>query len=93
VVTYLMVSILISVDSGLILLLYLYNFFMISVSILISVDSGLIQVKITLFGKVIEMFQSLFQWIPVLYLAASIASVIAMAGEFQSLFQWIPVLY
>ena len=62
------------------------------VSILISVDSGLILYIFNCWFSYPPMFQSLFQWIPVLY-TAIILLVLFAYHQFQSLFQWIPVLY
>jgi len=39
----------------------------VNVSILISVDSGLIQAGEVMLRQMVQAFQSLFQWIPVLY--------------------------
>jgi len=62
------------------------------VSILISVDSGLIPSKLTHLYTNCIRFQSLFQWIPVLY-RRNIFRWYKKGRKFQSLFQWIPVLY
>ncbi len=87
------VSILISVDSGLIRYTEsVRKKCVIQVSILISVDSGLILITWGNGHLEIYMFQSLFQWIPVLY-RQCVEERMGKLTEFQSLFQWIPVLY